>query len=57
MNTNLKNTISTGMKSDNLLNNLKSIIGNILTSDETIDITETTFQVQLVKLPRGSELK
>ncbi|KAE9530087.1 hypothetical protein AGLY_011549 [Aphis glycines] len=54
MNPNLKNTISTGMKSDNFLTNLKSIVGNILTSDETIDITETTFQVQLVKIPRGS---
>ncbi|KAL4088767.1 hypothetical protein QTP88_023851 [Uroleucon formosanum] len=54
MNPSLKNTISTGMKSDNFLNNLKSIISNILTSDETIDITETTFQVQLVKIPRGS---
>jgi len=54
MNPNLKNTISTGMKSENFLTNLKSIIGNILTSAETIDITETTFQVQLVKIPRGS---
>jgi len=54
MNPNLNNTISTGMKSANFLSNLKKIIGNILTSDETIDITETTFQVQLVKIPRGS---
>ncbi|KAL4084017.1 hypothetical protein QTP88_029333 [Uroleucon formosanum] len=54
MNPNLNSTISSSMKSDNFLTNLKSIIGNILTSAETIDITETTFQVQLVKIPRGS---
>ena len=54
MNPNLKNTMSTLMKSVNFLTNLKSIIGNILTSAETIDIIETTFKVQLVKIPKGS---
>jgi hypothetical protein len=53
-NPNLNNTISTGMKSENFLTNLKSIIGNILTSAETIDITKTTFQAQLVNISRSS---
>ena len=34
--------------------NLKSIINGLLTSNEEIDITETTFQVQIVNIPRGS---
>ncbi|KAL4136009.1 hypothetical protein QTP88_007583 [Uroleucon formosanum] len=53
-NPNIKTPIYTGLRSDDVLTNLKSIINGVLTSNEEIDITETTFQVQVVNIPRGS---
>ncbi|KAE9524573.1 hypothetical protein AGLY_014623 [Aphis glycines] len=41
------------MRSDDIIVNLKSIIGGLLTSNEQNDITETTFQIQIVNIPRG----
>ncbi|KAE9522228.1 hypothetical protein AGLY_017373 [Aphis glycines] len=54
-NPNIKTPIYTGMRSDDIIVNLKSIINGLLTSNEEIDITETTFQVQVVSMPRGSK--
>ncbi|KAL4083957.1 hypothetical protein QTP88_029273 [Uroleucon formosanum] len=53
-NPNIKTPLYTGLRSDDVLTNLKSIINGLLTSNEEIDITETTFQVQVVNIPRGS---
>jgi len=53
-NPNIKTPIYTGMKSDDIIVNLKSIIDGLLTSNEQIDVTETTFQIQIVNIPRGS---
>ncbi|KAL4083555.1 hypothetical protein QTP88_028871 [Uroleucon formosanum] len=48
-NPNIKTPIYTELRSDDVLTNLKSIINGVLTSNEEIDITETTFQVQVIK--------
>lgn len=53
-NPNLKTPIYTGMRSKDIVVNLQTIIDDLLTSNEQIDITETTFQVQLVNIPKGS---
>jgi hypothetical protein len=46
--------ISTGFQTEDHVNKLKEKVEQILTSDETVNITDSIFHVQVVTMPRGA---
>jgi len=48
------NNISTGVNCDDPVKKLKEKVAQILTSDESIDILDCTFYIQVVNMPHGA---
>ncbi|XP_072377781.1 uncharacterized protein [Diabrotica undecimpunctata] len=53
-NENFKHPISTGTETDLNTDNILAHIENIVTSDESVQVEDTIFDIQIFKIPRGS---